>query len=98
MDKRKFTQKKTTSDDLFRQAMASKGEEKLFYWLISRALILKLYESGKISKSDSSVDDLPDGEVKLFLGNLQRSRFGEGVTPPVDQSAKEARKIFEEIA
>lgn len=94
IDLKKLQPKKVTANELFRQAMASQGQDDLFYWLISRALITQLFEKGEISRVDATVSDLPEGEIKEFLTELDRSRYGEAKPLQRTEVAEQARALF----
>lgn len=94
IDEKKAVQKKATASDLFKQAMASQGQEDLFYWLLTRAFITKLNEQKQISSTDVAIENLPEGDAKAFLVDLNRRRYGEGEKLVLNQVVEDARRIF----
>lgn len=95
IDLKKLKPKKVTARDLFRQAMASQGQDDLFYWLIGRAMITRLYEKGVITRPEATVSELPEGEIKDFLVKLDLSRYGKGAPLQRMEVAEQARALFE---
>lgn len=94
LDERKLQPKEVLPEDLFKQAMASQGEEDLFFWLLSRAMIAKLKQQGKISETITAIEDLPSGPIKEFLIEIDKKRFGEGIHLSPQDVSERARELF----
>ncbi|MCP5507856.1 MAG: BatD family protein [Chlamydiales bacterium] len=100
MQRRSALAKTERSDDLLNEAIEHRDDEAQFYRLLTRAFLLRLKESGYISSTIVSPQDLSDegviGEARRFLVGIEEKRFAaKGALD--DSVIKEARALFKTI-
>lgn len=90
-----------TSNLYLTEALKTEPSSNVFYQLLSKALIMRLVEKGKLKDAKTTPEQLPDegvaGEVKNLLTRIEEKRF-TGQEPVVDAAMiEEAKALYRKI-
>jgi len=93
--------KQNNSRDLYKLALGSKKEPKLFFSYIEKSLLLRLREVHELSEGVSSLSDLSSqghqGRVLKFCLSIEEARFAAGGRVSKKKIGKEARALLKSI-
>lgn len=93
--------KRETASEIFKKASKMQGEEKEFFSVLQRAMLLKLFECGFLEKELHSINEVSSegicGEIRGFFRALEERRFSGKMDLSLAEVIKDAKKMFRKI-